>query len=232
MKKWLRNIITLVSIATVLVALVFVVLNWPSFWKRINFWREGNVQENNENVLAADNQTSIPGQDSIIAENELFPDLFVRDDIIQLKQEYRGKYPNNYLVIPSLQIAAPIVYLDDASEPVLQQKLKEGVGHYPLTALPGEVGNVFIFGHSSYYWWDWSEYNSVFANLESIGDQAKILVFYDDNIYVYQVEITKVVGPDEVSVLAQGEERELSLMTCTPLGTNLNRFVVTAKLVS
>src|SRR5579872_4327564 len=51
----------------------------------------------------------------------------------------------NQLQIPSLKITAPVVYVDQANETAFQAGLKNGVVHYPGTALPGQIGNVYIW---------------------------------------------------------------------------------------
>ncbi|MBU0647910.1 class D sortase, partial [Patescibacteria group bacterium] len=227
-KKILNSVVLVASTAILLIAVVLVVLNWPAYYKRLSFGfnKHTLASEQSEKLLEVGNQTG-----SLLEDRYIFPDLFVSTEIKQIRDEYQEKYEYDYLAIPSLGIEAPIKYLDSTDENVLKDKLKEGVGHYPDTAMPGEKGNVFIFGHSSYYWWDSTEFSSIFANLESVKKGDKVLVKYDGELFVYQVVDTLIVEPTEVSVLQQGDNYELSLMTCTPLGTNLRRFVVKTELV-
>jgi LPXTG-site transpeptidase (sortase) family protein len=130
------------------------------------------------------------------------------------------------IVIPKIGITAPVVTAQSNSEADIQASLTRGVVHYPGTANPGEFGNVFVTGHSSNFWWIKGSYNYVFANLDklAVGDQAKI--YYNGNKYVYSVAEVKTVLPSEVSVLSQGENPTLTLMTCTPVGTNWKRLIV------
>src|SRR5438093_1507422 len=74
----------------------------------------------------------------------------------------------NLLEISSLGIKAPVVYVDQANETAFQAALKDGVVHYPGTALPGQPGNVYIFGHSSDYFWSNGHYKTIFASLPQI----------------------------------------------------------------
>jgi HemK-like putative methylase len=69
------------------------------------------------------------------------------------------------LSIPSLSIEAPIQFIDKADEKTFQAALKNGVVHYPGTALAGEFGNMYIFGHSSDYIWSKGHYKTIFAVL-------------------------------------------------------------------
>lgn len=130
------------------------------------------------------------------------------------------------LVIPKLGITAPIIFVDTYDEQTIQNNLINGVVHYYQTANPGKVGNSFITGHSSNYWWQKGEYNYVFANLDKlvIGDQAKI--YFEGNKFLYQVSSIKVVEPSDLTVLDQTSKPTLTLMTCTPPGTSWKRLIV------
>src|ERR1051326_7424289 len=69
----------------------------------------------------------------------------------QISQQKTGQ-PDR-VVVSSVGIDAPIVYVNVKSESAFQEALKSGVVHYPGTAMPGEAGDVYIFGHSSDYSW-------------------------------------------------------------------------------
>lgn len=148
--------------------------------------------------------------------------------------------PDNRLIIPKLDKNIPIIESDPAKllssdwetlEKTFQEDLKSGVLHYPGTSVPGEPGNMFITGHSSYYFWDSGNYKNVFARLNHLEVGDDIVIYYDQQKYHYQVTEKKEVSKDDVSVLAQGDDQRLTLMTCTPVGTNLRRLIVTAELV-
>lgn len=136
------------------------------------------------------------------------------------------------LSIASLGIEAPVVYIENKDEKTYQAALKKGVVHFPGTAMPGEPGNVYIFGHSSDYAWADSPYRAVFALLTEIkvGDGIS-LSDSQGRMFRYRVTGTKVVSPKDLSVLDQGgyKKRLLTLQTSYPLGTALRRFIVTAE---
>jgi len=131
------------------------------------------------------------------------------------------------LVIPKIEVSAPIAWNVDDS--LLNQKLLEGVAHYKGTALPGESGNVFITGHSSYYSWVRSDYKDVFALLDKLNVGDKIYLQYNQKTFTYEVSSSKVVSPDKMEVLNSNIDYTLTLMTCVPIGTNLNRLIVVGK---
>jgi len=116
-----------------------------------------------------------------------------------------------------------------ALEADIQEALKGGVVHYPGTAQAGDSGNVVLTGHSSYFPWDPGRFKDVFALLHEIVIGDDIIVYHDQQKVKYTVYETKVVTPDQVQVLTQEGEERLTLITCTPVGTNLKRLIVLAK---
>lgn len=134
------------------------------------------------------------------------------------------------IVIPKIGVEAPIIW--NVPEDQVDEKLLEGVAHSQGTALPGQKGNVFITGHSSYYIWSDSAYKDVFALLENLSPDDKIYVQYQGENFEYEVAESKVVSPGELSVMNQGDSYNLTLMTCVPIGTNLNRLIIIANQIS
>ncbi|MDQ1344411.1 MAG: sortase [Patescibacteria group bacterium] len=144
----------------------------------------------------------------------------------------------NRIVIPKIGKNIPLVDVEsgngvdfDHMENIFMKELEKGVIRYPGTARPGESGNAFVFGHSSNYPWMKGAYNQVFALLDQLVYGDEIIVYYDQKKYVYVIGEKKIVKPGDVKVLNRGEGRkELSLMTCWPVGTTLKRMIVFAEL--
>ena len=139
----------------------------------------------------------------------------------------------NLLSIASLGIEAPIVYPTANSETAYQAALVNGVAHYPGTPLPGELGNVYIFGHSSDFVFSKGHYKSIFATLPKIalGDQI-VVSDPSGNAFTYTVTGSREVAADDLSVLDQhGKQKKLlTLQTSYPVGTALKRWIVIAEL--
>ncbi len=151
----------------------------------------------------------------------------------QSDQQTSPQAEPDHLWIDSLNISAPLKYVDEAKESVFQAALKDGVVHFPGTALPGQLGNAYYFGHSSDYPWSGGHYKTVFALLPKISTGAEIRITDSQgNLFTYVVTETKVVAPSDVSVLDQGNNQKkiLSIQTSYPVGTALRRFVAIAEL--
>lgn len=153
-------------------------------------------------------------------------------DVLEISEN--GSLPNvkqkktlqsNYLYIPKINVSAQITWNVPQAQEV--EKLKSSVIHMEKTALPGHTGNVFITGHSSYYWW-LGKYTNIFALLPKLQKGDRIAITYGNKIYTYKVKSIYVVSPSNLEVTNQGKTKELTLMTCVPIGTNLNRLIVKA----
>lgn len=139
----------------------------------------------------------------------------------------------DYLWIPERDIESPVVYVTEANEDVFQKGLENGIVHYPGTALPGELGNPYIFGHSSDYLWKAGDYKKVLKNLIDIPVETEVRITnHDGELFIFRVIETKIVGPKEVSVLDQHnyERTLLTLQTSYPLGTALKRYIAVSEL--
>ncbi len=143
-----------------------------------------------------------------------------------------AKLSPNFLSVPSLGITAPIVFAEKPTEKSFQAALLNGVGHYPGTALVGQPGNCYIFGHSSDYVWSKGHYKTVFALLPKIKIGEEIIATDSQgNSYTYIVKNTVIAKPTETKYLKQDKSKKiLTLQTSWPIGTALKRYLVIAEL--
>lgn len=138
---------------------------------------------------------------------------------------------DNYIYIPKIKVAAPMVWPQSTSESVINADLLKGVVHYPGTAEPGQKGNVFLTGHSSYYWWVQSDYRNVFSLVPQLGMNDEIILYHKGTRYSYRVSELREVTANEVDVLRPTTEPVVTLSTCVPIGTSYRRKIVRAKQV-
>lgn len=110
--------------------------------------------------------------------------------------------------IEALDLKYPVVEGADSKQ------LAYGIGHISDTAAIGSIGNCVLAGHRG------SRYGTYFKYLNRLseGDMVKI-TDKEGNVHPYEVISWEVVGPYDNSVKAQGEETELTLLTCENSGT-------------
>lgn len=137
------------------------------------------------------------------------------------------------IIINKINVTAPVNFTETrVNQYIFLQDLHDGTVHYPGTALPGQTGNVAIFGHSSGVWWEPGHYKFVFTLLDQLTYGDKIFIEYKGVRYIYQVYNTMVVQPDDMSVLNQTGSHMLTLITCTPVGTSAKRLIIQAQQIS
>jgi sortase A len=121
--------------------------------------------------------------------------------------------------VPRLRLTAM------AREGVDDRTLRSAVGHVPGTALPGDVGNTAFAAHR----------DSFFRPLKGIHKGDEVDVTTARGRYRYVVTSTRIVRPEDVSVLDPTERPALTLVTCYPfsyVGSAPYRFIVRAAMAS
>jgi len=144
------------------------------------------------------------------------------------------------LSIPQLDLRVP-VYLPsrrfwdarqwDLLEEQMQVGLLNGATAYPHSVGPGTAGSVIIAGHSSppNERAEESKYGHMFASLPNIERGDTITITSNGTLVTYEVVRTGIVEPTDTEILVQQTDKSLlKLITCYPVGSTKNRFVVTA----
>lgn len=137
------------------------------------------------------------------------------------------------IYIPEIGVDAPIVTDEKTYNPdKVQTAMQRGTVQYGASADPGQKGNIVILGHSSGQLWAPGEYKFVFTLLDKLENDDRIIIDFKGKRYIYRVSSEQVVQPTEINVLQHTKEPQLTLITCTPVGTSRNRLVITARQVS
>ena len=71
-----------------------------------------------------------------------------------------------------------------------------------------------------------------FYSLDKLAVGDTFDVVWKGTTYRYRVVETKVVAPEEVSVLGPTDKPSVTLITCTPIFTTKNRLVVRGELIA
>jgi sortase A len=135
---------------------------------------------------------------------------------LQRRRDHKGD-PVGRLRMPTLHRTYVVVEGTDLGT------LRKGPGHYPKTTLPGEGGTVAVAGHRT-------TYGAPFRHLDALrrGDAIDVTMPYGE--FVYRVEGTRIVKPQDVSALRSVGRQRLVLTACHPLYSAAQRIVVLASL--
>ena len=137
-----------------------------------------------------------------------------------------------YLSIPKLNIKEALVETSP-----LTLSPDDALGHYIGSALPGETGNTFIYGHSVLpFFYNPRNYKTIFSTLNTLEIGDLFYIKYNNKEYKYIVESKISVSPERVNPLgyykpAYLNESSVTLMTCDPPGTKFKRLLVNAVMV-
>lgn len=137
--------------------------------------------------------------------------------------------PYFYLTIDKLRIKNATVEINAAD-----LNPDDMLGHYTGTSLPGEKGNMFIYGHSVLpVFYNPRNYKTIFSTLGDleIGDELNIT--YNGIAYKYKIDSKIIMDPVKVDPLAPVKpaylnEETITLMTCWPAGSKSKRLLVNA----
>ncbi|MEV0160196.1 class E sortase [Nonomuraea fuscirosea] len=112
-------------------------------------------------------------------------------------------------------------------EGVGADQLRKGPGHYPDTAMPGQVGNFVLSGHRT-------TYAAPFNEIDELERDDEIVVETREARHTYRVTSQDIVRPDEVDVLAPVPGKPdirpirafITLSTCHPEYSAAERLIV------
>lgn len=135
------------------------------------------------------------------------------------------------IVIPKINANSRIIANVDPYNPgIYQVALTKGVAQAKGTAMPDQIGNMFLFSHSSANLLEASRYNSIFFLLSKLEKNDEIDIYYKNAKYKYKVTDKKIVNANDVSYLdPRTKNKQLTLMTCWPAGTTYKRLLVIAE---
>lgn len=144
--------------------------------------------------------------------------------------------PDPKLIIPKINVDVPVIYDTTPDYDAQMAAMQNGVAYFGIpgaNSKPGQIGNTVLSGHSSNDIIDKGDYKFIFARLDQIDKGDAIYVNYGGKRYTYTVTKKEVVPPTDVQALVYPTAKPvLTLITCTPLGTSLNRLLVSAEQVS
>ena len=122
-----------------------------------------------------------------------------------------------YVEISSIQIRLPIYH------GCTENELSKGAGHLPSSSLPvgGRSTHAVLAAHSG------RADSKMFTDLDQVKEGDLIYLYVLHKILTYEVDKITVTTPDDTDAIQiiDGEDL-LTLLTCTPYGTNTHRLLV------
>jgi sortase A len=137
-------------------------------------------------------------------------------------QDQRGAEDNPQLG----RLAIPKIGLDsELHQGIRLTTLDRGPGHWPGSAMPGEIGNVVVAAHRT-------SHGAEFRHLDALVPGDEVVFTTDDGTFTYLVTGTQIVTPDSLWIVDPTETPTATLFACHPLGSTAKRIVVNLALSS
>jgi len=134
--------------------------------------------------------------------------------------------------IPAINLSASIANPTSTNIEVLDQKLLSGAVRYPTSAKLGEMGNVVLFGHSSYLPVVGNQAYKTFNGIQKLSVGDIVTVYASSTAYTYRVRsVAKESAASDAGIDLSRTSRVLTLATCNSFAAKTDRFVVTADFV-
>lgn len=132
----------------------------------------------------------------------------------------------NKIIIPKINVFAPIIFPKEDEENILDD-LKKGVVYLPIKFDLIKQGSGIILGHSSRLLLNPGKYDIAFLFLSKLQRGDQIFIYFGNKKFDYRVINQEIVFSDDLSHLKFDQNNPiLYLITCWPPGTNLKRLVV------
>lgn len=134
--------------------------------------------------------------------------------------------------ITKINLSANVVNPTETNIKILDEKLLRGAVRYPTSAKLGEVGNVVLFGHSSYLPVVNNQSYKTFNGIQKLAVGDAVTIYSSDTAYTYRVRsVAKESADDNTAIPLSVDGKVLTLVTCNSFADKQDRFVVTADFV-
>jgi len=118
------------------------------------------------------------------------------------------------------RISIPTIGLDsELHDGIRLTTLDRGPGHWPGTAMPGQIGNVVVAAHRT-------SHGAEFRHLDSLAPGDEVIFSTADGTFTYLVTGTQIVTPDSLWITDPTDTPTATLFACHPLGSTAKRIVV------
>jgi sortase A len=121
--------------------------------------------------------------------------------------------------IPKIGLVHPVF------EGVTLTVIDHGPGHWPGSAVPGQLGNAVFAGHRV-------THTHPFLRINELVPGDQIIFKMDNGTFTYEVTGHKVVTPKDVHIVDPTPDATLTLFACHPPHQAIQRYVVLGRFVS
>lgn len=115
--------------------------------------------------------------------------------------------------IPKIGLVHPVF------EGVTLTVIDRGPGHWPGSAMPGQLGNMVFAGHRV-------THSKPFRNIDQLVPGDEVIFQTNDGVFTYHVTGHEIVTPKDVHIINPTPDATMTLFACHPPGSARQRYVV------
>lgn len=163
------------------------------------------------------------------------PDEFIPVLSTDLFRDFDPSSEATRMRIPAINLDATVVELDiiDLGDQRQYQTPDRTVGHIPETAIPGQQGSGWFFGHLESFV---AGEGNIFRHLPEIAELIKqdpvdVYIETAEAEFIYRVTGTRQVHQDDLK-LTSADDAQVTLVTCWPTRVYDQRVLVDATLIA
>lgn len=168
-------------------------------------------------------QTQATGDDAVTAGAPTLPEMPVTEP------EVPEEVSPVRITIAAIDLDTTIIAPSSSDIDVLDRALLSGAVHYPGSAELSEVGNMLLFGHSSYLPIVHNKAYQAFNDLGKLVPGDTINVYSATHVHEYRVKQVRMVKAGDAQIAFDTDTPMLTLATCNTFGAKQDRWVVTAE---
>lgn len=130
--------------------------------------------------------------------------------------------------IPKIEVNKPVIpNVDPRDETVYKAAFEQGVAHGLGTKFPGEIGNVYLYAHSTAKVEYIDRNFGWFTRLDELETGDEVIITYGQNKYIYTIASREIIDPRATGVYtAYAPVQMLTLQTCFPRGEITERLIL------
>ncbi len=129
-------------------------------------------------------------------------------------------------IVPIGEIRIPKIGLvHRVYEGVTLTVIDQGPGHWPGSAMPGEVGNTVFAGHRV-------THTHPMRHIDQLVEGDEVIFATKDGVFTYRVTGHEIVTPQDVHIVNPTPNATMTIFGCHPPGSARQRYVVRGVLAS
>jgi LPXTG-site transpeptidase (sortase) family protein len=175
---------------------------------------------------------------AVLATLDLLPQMPAAPETATVSVDADKPLPVDVIELPmkieisTIGVVAEIANPTTLDIAALDKDLLRGAVRYPTSASLGEMGNVVLFGHSSYLPVVGNQAYKTFNGIQKLSAGDVVTVYSSGTAYTYRVKsVEKESANNNSAIPLSVAGKMLTLVTCDSFGSKSDRFVVTADFV-